>query len=251
MSARVLNPTTTTSLGEMGRNLGGGGGGGAARVAPSRAALARVRRDLFGPVDHAAARALAEKELRAQAALDQERWGFDFRLELPRENARYEWEAVGPQEVVPEPYALRGMPYLRRNAPGTPRKQPGTAGRSESPGAGLYLAKSSEHTPPQEKRLPDNGDELRYHEKMALVQEQPTTPLPPSGRHRRKQSSITGELILELIYSFFFLEFSNNIIIVLPIDFPVEGYTEERKCVLQSMVTYVEDLGGFYQIVKK
>ncbi|KAK2587274.1 hypothetical protein KPH14_003004 [Odynerus spinipes] len=114
MSARVLNPAMMT---EMSRNLGGG------RTVPSRAALARVRRDLFGPVDHAAARALAERELRAQSALDTERWGFDFHLEIPKSNSRYEWELVTANDVVPEPYALRGMPYLRKHAPGTPRKR--------------------------------------------------------------------------------------------------------------------------------
>nr|XP_050864517.1 uncharacterized protein LOC127070490 [Vespula vulgaris] len=114
MSARVLNPAMMT---EMSRNLGGG------RTVPSRAALARVRRDLFGPVDHAAARALAERELRAQSLLDNERWGFDFHLEIPKSNSRYEWEIVTANDVVPEPYALRGMPYLRKHAPSTPRKK--------------------------------------------------------------------------------------------------------------------------------
>lgn len=121
MSARVLNPAMMT---EISRNLGGGGdgggGGGGGRAVPSRAALARVRRDLFGPVDHEAARALAERELRAQSLLDAERWGFDFHLEVPRANSRYEWELVTEHDVVPEPYALRGMPYLRKHAPGTP-----------------------------------------------------------------------------------------------------------------------------------
>ncbi|KAI4495989.1 hypothetical protein M0802_008204 [Mischocyttarus mexicanus] len=113
MSARVLNPAMMT---EMSRNLGGG------RTVPSTAALARVRRDLFGPVDHAAARALAERELRAQALLDTERWGFDFRLEMPKSNSRYEWEIVTSKDIIPEPYALRSMPYLRKHSPPTPRK---------------------------------------------------------------------------------------------------------------------------------
>ncbi|XP_024871584.1 spore coat protein SP96-like [Temnothorax curvispinosus] len=121
MSARVLNPAMMT---EISRNLGGGSGsgGGGGRAAPSRAALARVRRDLFGPVDHAAARALAERELRAQSLLDADRWGFNFQLGVPRSNSRYEWEPLTEHDIVPEPYALRGMPYLRKHAPGTPRK---------------------------------------------------------------------------------------------------------------------------------
>ncbi|KYN38215.1 hypothetical protein ALC56_07255 [Trachymyrmex septentrionalis] len=122
MSARVLNPAMMT---EISRNLssGGGGGGGNGRAAPSRAALARVRRDLFGPVDHAAAQALAERELRAQSQLDANRWGFNFQKGAPlKSNSRYEWEPLTKHDVVPEPYALRGMPFLRKHAPGTPRK---------------------------------------------------------------------------------------------------------------------------------
>ncbi|XP_011167173.3 uncharacterized protein LOC105201035 [Solenopsis invicta] len=127
MSARVLNPAMMT---EISRNLGGGGGGGGGgssssrRATPSRAELARVRRDLFGPVDHAAARAFAERELRAQSILDADRWGFNFRKGEPQknDNSRYEWEPLTEHDIVPEPYALRGMPYLRKHAPGTPSK---------------------------------------------------------------------------------------------------------------------------------
>ncbi|XP_076235939.1 cyclin-dependent kinase inhibitor dacapo [Calliopsis andreniformis] len=189
MSARVLNPVMMT---EMSRNLGGG------RTVPSRAALARVRRDLFGPVDHAAARALAERELRAQSMLDAERWGFDFHLEIPRANSRYEWELVTPQDVVPEPYALRGMPYLRKHAPGTPRKARDSSPttrllRKESPTTPV-LAKA-ERTPPQEPRVPQIGEltvtdifDFEADKKMYIVE--PTTPV-LSTSAARKQSSIT------------------------------------------------------------
>ncbi|XP_051165841.1 uncharacterized protein LOC127284446 [Leptopilina boulardi] len=196
MSARVLNPAMMT---EVGRNLGG------ARASPSRAALARVRRDLFGPVDHAAARALAEKELRAQSILDAERWGFDFRLEIPKDNDRYEWETISSQEVVPEPYALRGMPYLRKHAPATPRKHasPRTVRQesrsfiSSTPIANF--SENAERTPPQEPRVPDIGDttleevthvttitEICY--KNECIKEPITPTLSTTSR---KQSSIT------------------------------------------------------------
>ncbi|KZC04390.1 PREDICTED: cyclin-dependent kinase inhibitor 1 [Dufourea novaeangliae] len=190
MSARVLNPVMMT---EMSRNLGGG------RTAPSRAALARVRRDLFGPVDHAAARALAERELRAQSMLDAERWGFDFHLEIPRANSRYEWELVTPQDVVPEPYALRGMPYLRKHTPGTPRKSRDSSPttkflRKETPATPIL--QKAERTPPQEPRVPQIGGEVTMNEifdleadkKMYIVE--PTTPI-LSTSATRKQSSIT------------------------------------------------------------
>ena len=182
---------------EMSRNLGGG------RTVPSRAALARVRRDLFGPVDHAAARALAERELRAQSILDAERWGFDFHLEIPKSNSRYEWELVTPQDVVPEPYALRGMPYLRKHAPSTPRKL-----RDSSPTARFLrkdpsspkvtpILSASERTPPQEPRVPQIGEittsdlfDFDSDKKMYIAE--PTTPV-LSTSATRKQSSITGK----------------------------------------------------------
>ncbi|KAF7384520.1 hypothetical protein HZH68_014132 [Vespula germanica] len=140
MSARVLNPAMMT---EMSRNLGGG------RTVPSRAALARVRRDLFGPVDHAAARALAERELRAQSLLDNERWGFDFHLEIPKSNSRYEWEIVTANDVVPEPYALRGMPYLRKHAPSTPRKKRDENVQQQQQSLIITSTTTTTSTPPQ------------------------------------------------------------------------------------------------------
>lgn len=219
MSARVLNPVMMT---EISRNLGGGGGGGGGggRAPPSRAALARVRRDLFGPVDHAAARALAERELRAQSLLDAERWGFEFKLGIPRKNPRYEWEEVTERDVVPEPYALRGMPYLRKHAPGTPRKvpraedAPTTASpttvvatttmvampttriveQTESP---TCAASTAERTPPQEPRVPEIGEAtapdplVDASAKRKRCAAEPTTPVLPSVA--RKQSTITGK----------------------------------------------------------
>ncbi|XP_011493908.1 PREDICTED: cyclin-dependent kinase inhibitor 1C-like [Ceratosolen solmsi marchali] len=231
MSARVLNPAMMT---EMSRNLGvmvGSSGGvgvgvGVGRVTPSRAALARVRRELFGPVDHAAARALTERELRAQSMLDAERWGFDFRLEVPKStgSSRFEWELVTAQDVVPEPYALRGMPYLRKHSPATPRKATKSARSPRNrrlsaeeetvaprlPPPPLALATTttlltSERTPPQEARVPPIGErtpdvvpaiaELSFRSKdrnkkaAAPLREQPSST--PMLSHPRKQASIT------------------------------------------------------------
>lgn len=235
MSARVLYPAMMT---EISRNLGGGG-----RASPSKAALARVRRDLFGPVDHAAARALAERELRTQSLLDAERWGFDFHLEIPRPNSRYEWEPVTEHDVVPEPYALRGMPYLREHAPGTPKKlrasdddDAAAAVSSTAAESTTSLATTSttlmttttmitttriieqmeagttptaERTPPQEPRVPEIGDAARSshfsdtNKKKRTIE--PTTPiLPPSAR---KQPVITGQSCTHL-----FLPLNNRLI---------------------------------------
>ncbi|XP_066597959.1 cyclin-dependent kinase inhibitor 1 [Prorops nasuta] len=188
MSARVLNPAMMT---EMSRNSGSG------RSAPSRAALARVRRDLFGPVDHAAAKALAESELRAQSVLDAEKWGFDFHLETPRPNSRYEWEIVTTHDVIPEPYALRGMPYLRKHAPGTPRKERPLSPESRIDQQELSTTpvarEKSERTPPQEPRVPEigeitNSDVFDEQPRKKFIVE-PTTPVLPVSA--RKQSTIT------------------------------------------------------------
>ncbi|KAH0550635.1 cyclin-dependent kinase inhibitor 1 [Cotesia glomerata] len=198
MSARVMNPAMMTESRKLGGAIGGGGGGG--RVVPTRAELAKVRRDLFGPVDHEAARAFVERELKAQSVLDAERWGFDFSLGLPRNSARYDWEVVSNEEVVPEPYALRGMPYLRKNAPSTPRKtnerSVSSANRRSTSLSPMNMDSGrpkAERTPPQEPRVPEIGepeDEFRGDcAKKSCVIPEPTTPvLPPSAR---KQSSIT------------------------------------------------------------
>lgn len=134
MSARVFKPVV---MSEMRRMLAGGSGGlacpeagGQAPTAvaasfgrlnaPDGAAIARVRRDLFGPVDHEDSRRFVERELAAQEARDADRWGFDFVRGCPRKSGpgtgRYVWEKVTPQEKIPEPYALRHMQYLSRFA---------------------------------------------------------------------------------------------------------------------------------------
>lgn len=177
MSTRVLNPAAMMTEISRSSNLGvivasgmnsgikNSSNNNGGRVKPCEKALARVRRDLFGPVDHAAARALAERELKAQAILDSERWGFDFRLEVPKSGSRYEWEIISSQELVPEPYALRGMPYLRRNSPATrssnrtPRlHRVDSNERTMSSPIGKLSPSTAERTPPQETRVPIIGD---------------------------------------------------------------------------------------------
>ena len=228
MSARVLNPAMMSDL-----SCRGGSGGGGSRIAPSRTALARVRRDLFGPVDHESARAFAERELRAQSLMDTERWGFDFQLDKPRENERYEWAVVTTQEIVPEAYALRGMPYLRNNSAGSSRNiseivESGSVTITKrkrvvsvtdtipvSPLATtpLSVARKAERTPPQEPRVPDIGEsttivsddvsteETNRRDKRRKVKEPPTTPV-LSTSARKQQTSITGKhLFLCLFYA--------------------------------------------------
>uniref|UniRef100_A0A6V7LQR0 Cyclin-dependent kinase inhibitor domain-containing protein n=1 Tax=Bracon brevicornis TaxID=1563983 RepID=A0A6V7LQR0_9HYME len=211
MSARVMmNPGALMT--DMTRNLTTTTS--PKRMPPNREALARVRRDLFGPVDHVAARALAERELRAQSVIDAKRWGFDFRMEIPTNNSRYHWEAIGPQEIVPEPYALRGMPYLRKNAPQTPKKIDKTIEkmRDNSLSPMITEVSKTEKTPPQLPRISEIGHSSRITEKdlESPVQKtttttkrreeiivEPTTPVLPITA--RKQSSITGKKIYFLM----------------------------------------------------
>lgn len=127
MSARVFNPV---NMSEMRRMLRGAGGVPESGVQsptavgtlrrPDGAAIARVRRTLFGPVDHEDMRRFVDQELATQQARDAERWGFDFVNERERSvgpgTKRYVWEKVMPEDKVPEPYALRGMEYLSKCA---------------------------------------------------------------------------------------------------------------------------------------
>jgi hypothetical protein len=122
-------------MSEMQRMLRAGGGSGAVALPesvdqapavvatlhrPDGAAVARVRRILFEPVDHEDTRQFVEHELALQQERDSERWGFDFLHEKERSSGpgskRYVWEKVTPQEKIPEPYALRGMEYLSKCA---------------------------------------------------------------------------------------------------------------------------------------
>ncbi|XP_037788200.1 uncharacterized protein LOC119583670 [Penaeus monodon] len=68
---------------------------GLARRGPST----KLRKSLFGPVDHAENLRFVREELDKISREDSERWNFDFATEQPQEG-RYEWAAVG--EVAAE-----------------------------------------------------------------------------------------------------------------------------------------------------
>ncbi|XP_066998886.2 uncharacterized protein dap [Anabrus simplex] len=112
MSARVFNPMV---MSEMRRMLRGGvSENGQHVLGPDEADLARVRRNLFGNVDHEENGRFVESELAAQQKRDAELYEFDFVRGVPYPNSRrYVWEKV---DEVPEPYALRRLPYLRDHA---------------------------------------------------------------------------------------------------------------------------------------
>ncbi|XP_037788202.1 uncharacterized protein LOC119583672 [Penaeus monodon] len=63
---------------------------GLARRGPST----KLRKSLFGPVDHAENLRFVREELDKISREDSERWNFDFATEQPQEG-RYEWAAVG------------------------------------------------------------------------------------------------------------------------------------------------------------
>ncbi|XP_042862663.1 uncharacterized protein LOC122247433 [Penaeus japonicus] len=54
----------------------------------------KLRKNLFGPVDHNENLRFVREELEKIAKEDSERWNFDFKTEQPKEG-RYEWVAVG------------------------------------------------------------------------------------------------------------------------------------------------------------
>nr|XP_027209556.1 uncharacterized protein LOC113803050 [Penaeus vannamei] len=59
-----------------------------------RPQASRLRKNLFGPVDHSENLRFVREELEKIAKEDSERWNFDFKTEQPKEG-RYEWVAVG------------------------------------------------------------------------------------------------------------------------------------------------------------
>lgn len=141
MTARIFTPV----MSEMQRMLRGSGGSGgvvfpesvgqspaafASLHRPDGSAVARVRRVLFGPVDHEDTRRFVDRELASQTERDCERWGFDFVLERERTSGpgttRYIWQRVTSDENIPEPYALRGMQYLGKHAVNSDDPKPAT-----------------------------------------------------------------------------------------------------------------------------
>ncbi|XP_075234662.1 cyclin-dependent kinase inhibitor dacapo [Lycorma delicatula] len=119
MSARVFNPMV---MSEFQRMISRNNNGTDTTGQIDGNAVARVRKNLFGPVDHEDNIAFVDRELAAANIRDSEKWGFDFIREKPVKSvaSRYVWEKVIPhRDSVPEPYALRRLPYLQKNADNT------------------------------------------------------------------------------------------------------------------------------------
>lgn len=109
----MFNPMVMSEMRRMLRAGAAENGQSAAVLGPDGAALARVKRNLFGAVDHEETKRFVESELAAQQRRDADMYEFDFVRGVPCPNSkRYSWEKV---RQVPESYALRRMPYLRRH----------------------------------------------------------------------------------------------------------------------------------------
>lgn len=108
MSAKVYNPMISTlrspAVGHR-----------APVTSAARITAARVKRDLFGPVDTEDSKKFIERELNAQNEVLSKKWGFDFRSGEPLKNhEQYQWERV-PPTTAPSCF-VGGMVALTRAA---------------------------------------------------------------------------------------------------------------------------------------
>lgn len=93
MSAKVYNPMILSEI----STLRSPAIGRRPAAATARITAARVKRDLFGPVDKEDSKKFIERELAAQNEVLSKKWGFDFRSGEPLQNhEQYQWERVPP-----------------------------------------------------------------------------------------------------------------------------------------------------------
>lgn len=93
MSAKVYNPMILSEI----STLRSPAIGRRPASATARITAARVKRDLFGPVDKEDSKKFIERELAAQNEVLSKKWGFDFRSGEPLQNhEQYQWERVPP-----------------------------------------------------------------------------------------------------------------------------------------------------------
>lgn len=95
MSAKVYNPMILSEISTLrspaiGRRP-------VSATSAARITAARVKRDLFGPVDKEDSKKFIERELAAQNDVLSKKWGFDFRSGEPLQNhEQFQWERVPP-----------------------------------------------------------------------------------------------------------------------------------------------------------
>lgn len=84
------------------------------RPLSSSSSLARVKRDLFGPVDKQETKNFVDRQLAAQNEVLSKKWGFDFSAGEPlQQHDQYQWERVPPTLA---PACFTGMVTLTRVA---------------------------------------------------------------------------------------------------------------------------------------
>ncbi|XP_058831230.1 cyclin-dependent kinase inhibitor 1B [Topomyia yanbarensis] len=108
MSAEVIIPRTASDIisnwlsAEVGKRP-------TAKI--SSTSVARVKRDLFGPVDKEESNKIFKHALEVQNEMSSKKWGFDFRTGQPLDNHdRYQWERVANTSA---PACFTGITLIR------------------------------------------------------------------------------------------------------------------------------------------
>lgn len=108
MSARVCNPVVLSEIAKLRSPAM------VRKPMSSSISLARVKRDLFGPVDKQETKNFIDQQLAAQNNALSKKWGFDFSAGEPlKHHDQYQWERVPPTSA---PACFAGMVTLTRVA---------------------------------------------------------------------------------------------------------------------------------------
>lgn len=106
MSARVCNPMAMAELAKLRSPAV------VRKPVSDSISVARVKRDLFGPVDTQESKNFIERELAVQSEALSKKWGFDFGTGKPLLNhEQYQWERVPPTSA---PTCFSGMVAISR-----------------------------------------------------------------------------------------------------------------------------------------
>lgn len=90
-----------------------------ARSPRDNGSLERIKKCLFGPIDHNECKLYVQQEMDSHREKASKKWNFDFKTGKPRpseEGSVYEWKVLKVNETVPEAYALSRLPYLSQHA---------------------------------------------------------------------------------------------------------------------------------------
>lgn len=143
MSARVCNPVALSEIAKLRSPAV------VRKPMTNSISLARVKRDLFGPVDKQESKNFIDRQLAAQNDALSKKWGFDFTAGEPLQNhEQYQWERVPPMSA---PACFTGMVTLTRGAHRVPQSSTISEDlldqRAERENASLYRHPSSISSP--------------------------------------------------------------------------------------------------------